>query len=150
VVISGTKVQLTLSSAIKYGDIVTVTYTKPTTNPLQSSTGGIAASVSAGPVVNNLVNSTKDATPLTVTMTISPNHVHRTLRIVLAYSTTPTAANSPQVIQVTDLSGKLLIEKLLVSGVTNVFIPLNLAKGIYNVLMSAGGSLAASQKIMVF
>ena len=83
-------------------------------------------------------------------MTITPNHVHRTLRILVAYSTTPTAANSPQIIQVTDLSGKLIIEKLLVTGVTNIFIPLNLAKGIYNILMSAGGSQVASQKIMVF
>jgi uncharacterized repeat protein (TIGR02059 family) len=150
VVISGTKVQLTLSSAIKYGDIVTVAYTKPVTTPLQSPSGGIAASVSAATVTNNLVNLTKDATPLTVTMTISPNHVHRTLRILLAYSTTPTAANSPQIIRITDLSGKLLIEKLLVTGVTNILIPLNLTKGIYNILMSIGGSQGASQKIMVF
>jgi hypothetical protein len=117
---------------------------------LQSSTGGVVASVSAKPVINNLVSPTKDANPLTVTMAISPNHVHSTLKVLLTYSTTPTTANSPEVIQVTDLSGKLLIEKLLVTGVTNILIPLNLAKGIYNILMSAGGSQVASQKIMVF
>ena len=77
VAISGTKVQLTLSSAIKFGDIVTVSYTKPTTNPLQTAAGGIAASISAQSTINNLVNTTKDTPPITITMTVSPNHVHK-------------------------------------------------------------------------
>jgi len=150
VVISGTKVQLTLATAVKYGDLVTVAYTKPSANPLQSPTGGVAISFSPQSVGNNLVISTKDATPLTVTMAISPNHVHKILNVLLTYSTTPTAANSPEVIQITDLAGNLLIEKLLVTGVTNILIPLNLASGIYNVLMSAGGSQLASKRMIVY
>lgn len=53
VVVSGTKVQLTLASPIVYGDVVTVAYTKPATNPLQTSAGGEAASLSARTVTNN-------------------------------------------------------------------------------------------------
>ena len=60
------------------------------------------------------------------------------------------AANSPEVIQITDLSGNLLIEKLLVTGVTNILIPLNLASCIYNILMSAGGSQIASKRMIVY
>jgi uncharacterized repeat protein (TIGR02059 family) len=56
VVISGTKVQLTLASPIVYGDIVTFSYTKPTSNPLQTPSGGIAASISNQPVINNCIN----------------------------------------------------------------------------------------------
>ena len=56
VVVSGTKVQLTLSSPIKYGDKVTVSYTKPVTNPLQSAAGGTAISFSNQVVTNNCVN----------------------------------------------------------------------------------------------
>jgi ribosomal protein L14 len=78
VAISGTKVQLTLPRAIKYGDIVSVVYTKPSTNPLQSSAGGLAISFSsAQSVTNSVINSTKDGTPVAITMTVSPNHVHK-------------------------------------------------------------------------
>lgn len=52
--ISGTKVLLTLASPVSYGDRVTVAYTKPATNPLQTSAGGQAASFSAQNVTNNV------------------------------------------------------------------------------------------------
>ena len=54
VAISGTKVLLTLSSPVAYGDVVTVAYTKPATNPLQTAAGGQAASISAQNVTNNV------------------------------------------------------------------------------------------------
>jgi uncharacterized repeat protein (TIGR02059 family) len=54
VAISGTKVLLTLASPVAFGDIVTVAYTKPTTNPLQTATGGQAASISAQTVTNRV------------------------------------------------------------------------------------------------
>jgi len=53
VAISGTKVTLTLPSPVEYGDAVTVAYTKPSTNPLQASAGGQAASFSGRSVTNN-------------------------------------------------------------------------------------------------
>jgi uncharacterized repeat protein (TIGR02059 family) len=52
--ISGTKVRLTLSSGVNFGDIVMVSYTKPAVNPLQTSSGGQAATLSASSVTNNL------------------------------------------------------------------------------------------------
>ncbi|MBP7507716.1 MAG: right-handed parallel beta-helix repeat-containing protein [Prolixibacteraceae bacterium] len=51
--ISGNKVNLALESKIVYGDIVTIVYTKPATNPLQTPYGGQAASISAQAVKNN-------------------------------------------------------------------------------------------------
>jgi uncharacterized repeat protein (TIGR02059 family) len=149
VAIAGTKVQLTLASAIKYGDIVTVAYTKPATNPLQNSSGVAAPSISAQSVINNLVNPVKDA-PVTVTLTISPNHVHKIINIILAYSSTPTSAFSPEIIRISDLLGTLLIEKVLVTGATNVRIPQNLNSGIYNVTLSAGGAVLAVQRMRVY
>jgi len=50
----GTKVTLTLASPVVYGDAITVAYTKPATNPLQTSAGGQAASFTAQTVTNNL------------------------------------------------------------------------------------------------
>ncbi len=55
VAVSGTKVSLTLASPVIYGDVVTVAYTKPATNPLQTSSGGQAATISAQSVTNNVV-----------------------------------------------------------------------------------------------
>ncbi len=52
--VSGTKVILTLSSPVVNGDIVTVAYTKPSSNPLQTPEGGQAASISAQPVSNRV------------------------------------------------------------------------------------------------
>jgi len=151
VVISGTKVQLTLASAIKYGDIVTVVYTKPATSPLQTTAGGLAVSIStAQSVVNNVINSTKEGTPVTITMTITPNHVHKIINALLTYSATPTASNSPEIIRIADLSGNLFLEKQLVTGVTNVKIPINLSSGIYIVAMSSGGQQMASQRMIVY
>ena len=51
--ISGYKVYLTLASPVVYGDAVTVAYTKPSTNPLQTPDGGQAASIISQSVINN-------------------------------------------------------------------------------------------------
>jgi len=52
--ISGTKVLLTLSSPVSHGDKVTVAYSRPSTNPLQTSSGGQVASFAAQNVTNNI------------------------------------------------------------------------------------------------
>jgi|WetSurMetagenome_2_1015567.scaffolds.fasta_scaffold03523_2 uncharacterized repeat protein (TIGR02059 family) len=56
VTIEGTKVKLALASPVKYGDIITVSYTKPTNNPLQTPSGFQAASIALQLVVNNCIN----------------------------------------------------------------------------------------------
>ena len=56
--VSGTNVQLTLEYPVVYGDVVTVDYTKPATNPLQTSSGGQAASIVGQPVTNNVATLT--------------------------------------------------------------------------------------------
>jgi uncharacterized repeat protein (TIGR02059 family) len=77
--ISGTKVALTLSSPVAYGDVVTVAYTKPSANPLQTSTGSEAESFAAKYVTNNVASTEpvyvssviQDATPSVLEMTYS-------------------------------------------------------------------------------
>ena len=153
VAVSGTKVQLTLASAIKYGDVVTVSYTIPSSNQLQTVAGGKASSISNQSIINNLINPIKDGVPGVITLAIAPNHVHRTINVNLQYSSTFSSQNpamSPQIIRVLNLSGKLFIEKLLVTGISNIRIPINLETGIYNVLILSGGSQMASQKIVVY
>ena len=54
--ISGNKVQITLPGPAKFGDIITVSYTEPASNPLQTTSGGIAQDISTSPVTNNCKN----------------------------------------------------------------------------------------------
>ncbi len=54
VAVSGTKVLLTLASPVVNGNVVTVSYTKPSTNPLQTASGGQASSISAQTVTNKV------------------------------------------------------------------------------------------------
>lgn len=51
--ISDTKVLLTLANDVYSGNVVTVSYTKPTLNPLQTPAGYQAESIGAQPVTNN-------------------------------------------------------------------------------------------------
>jgi len=53
VTVSGSKVLITLSSRVNYGDIITVAYTKPSGNPLQTSESAQAASFGEQTVTNN-------------------------------------------------------------------------------------------------
>jgi uncharacterized repeat protein (TIGR02059 family) len=151
--ISGSKVLLTLSSAVKYGDNVTVAYTKPATNPLQTTAGGAAISISARTIINNLSSPSKDGIPITIKMTISPNHVHKIMNVLLEYTgsiTTYASAITPQILRITDFTGKVFIEQLLVTGISSIKIPLNLSSGIYTVFMLAGGVEMTSQKMIVY
>ena len=109
VAISGTKVMLTLSSAVVYGDIVTVAYTKPASNPLQTTSGGQAASISAQSVTNNTLckaplAATSSATSLgnttaTLNGTANANGCTTTVTfdygLTSSYGSTVTAGQSP-------------------------------------------------------
>ena len=71
--VSGTKILLTLSSPVAYGNTVTVAYTKPSTNPIQTSAGGQAATISAQSVTNR-VSQPAPPPPVVVTPpTVVPN-----------------------------------------------------------------------------
>jgi len=67
VAISGTKVLLTLASPVVYGDAVTVAYTKPSTNPLQTVAGGQAESITNKSVINNCSNTANQPPVITIT-----------------------------------------------------------------------------------
>jgi uncharacterized repeat protein (TIGR02059 family) len=53
VAISENKIKLTLSSSVVFGDLVTISYTKPAANLLKSASGGEAANISDKSVTNN-------------------------------------------------------------------------------------------------
>ena len=81
VTISGNKVLLTLTTPVVYGDIITVSYNKPSSNPLQTASGGQAASIIGQNVTNNchspspvyISSVIENATPSVLEMTYSLN-----------------------------------------------------------------------------
>jgi len=62
VTVSGTKVLITLSSRVNYGEVITVAYTKPSGNPLQTPEGAQAASFGEQTVTNNCAAPTQPPT----------------------------------------------------------------------------------------
>jgi hypothetical protein len=83
-------------------------------------------------------------------MNISPNHVHRVINIGLAYTGTVSAALTPELVRITDTTGKLIFEQLIETGATSLKFPVNIDPGIYNVLIFANGVQMATQKIQVY
>jgi hypothetical protein len=166
VAISGSKVQLTLATAIKYGDIILVSYIVPAANQVQSTAGGLAAAFSSKTSTNNLTAPTAVAPPVTppgttpvtppattavtITMNITPNSIHRVVNINLTYSGTVTDALTPEVVRITNSTGKLMYEQIVDSGATSLKFPVNIESGIYNVLILLNGTQMAAQKIQVY
>jgi uncharacterized repeat protein (TIGR02059 family) len=152
IAISGMKVLLTLASPVVKGDIVKVAYTKPSTNQLQTSTGGQAVSLTAQTVTNNVTTVATVATDSKVVLTINPNPVHRILNAVVTYTSPLTGdqASSLQILRIFDVSGMLLIEKLLSKSTVNIRMPINLRPGIYVVQLMISGLEMATQKIIVY
>jgi hypothetical protein len=75
--VSGTKVTLTLSSPVVYGNIVTVDYNRPSSNPLQTSAGGQAASLpSPQPVKNNVNEGAKAPEIVNTPPSVVVNYIH--------------------------------------------------------------------------
>jgi len=88
VTVSGTKVLLTMSSAmILNGDVVTVSYIKPSVNPLQTTSGTLAASVISRPVINNV-------NPITCTIeNATPSLLEITFNLSLIENRIPDASS---------------------------------------------------------
>ena len=79
VAVSGSTVTLTLSSAARYGETVTLDYAVPTSNPVQDSAGNDAAALTdqdvandtAAPGVSVAATSATEGTDLVFTVTLS-------------------------------------------------------------------------------
>jgi hypothetical protein len=156
VVVSGTKVMLTMASPAQNGDVVTVTYTKSAVNPLQTAEGGQAESFSDKVVVNNVPKS--DVTPPDTTqtpktpetpgpsdasiITISPNPAHQYLKIENL------EPSESRIVRIFSFTGKLAREVSLGTG-SSVTIPIDFASGMYFVQVEIGTVIKHIQKVMV-
>lgn len=145
VAISGTKVILTLASAVLFGDIVTVSYTKPTTNWLQTITVA-AVSISSQSVTNKCLAATTPptTTETTAAIRIFPNPAHNFFNIMIEDATL-----NPQIIKIFDLAGKQVFTGLIEQNVKKVQIPINLSTGVYIISLYSGTLNLLTQKLLI-
>lgn len=173
--INGKNAYLTLSSPVKHGDIVTLSYTKPLINPLQCTSGTQAESISSK-AVTNLVEATAPADTTSTDPTPEPAPADTT-------STNPgsepadTTSSAPPVngpvtilpatvkdyisianfipesseaiLRIFDYSGKLSQEIRLNSPALLKNIPVSLASGFYKAQILSGTRIIHNQKIIV-
>jgi uncharacterized repeat protein (TIGR02059 family) len=135
--ISGKKVLLTLANPVVYGDIITVSYIKPATNPLKKSTGEAAGSFSSPQrVTNNILKKSN--------MFVFPNPAREYINITIKEP-----SKDKQIIRIFDFSGKLCLETILDPLANTIHIPISLNSGVYIVQVILGSITSFTQKIIV-
>ena len=148
VAISGTKTQLTLSGPVLYGDIVTVTYVKPSVNPLQSSTGALAVNITAQTVTNRVIavnpvyvsSSVEKATPAILEITYNMSLAN----IVPAVSSFSVLVNSTvRTLSTVTISGTKVQLNLVSKVVPGDIVNVSYTKPATNFLQSATGGIAS-------
>jgi uncharacterized repeat protein (TIGR02059 family) len=149
VVVSGTKVQLTLASNVAAGDVVTVAYTKPTRNQIQSTTGAQAATISAQTVTNNVIAAVPvyvssviaNATPSLLEMTYSLTLANKVPAISAFAVTVNSATRSVTKVAVSGTRVQLTLGSPVVSGDVVV---VSYTRPATNPLQTASGGMAVN------
>ncbi|MBP1675311.1 MAG: type sorting protein, partial [Bacteroidetes bacterium] len=150
VVVSGTKVLLTFSGPLVYGDVVTVAYTKPSSNPLQTPAGGQAATIAAQTVTNKI---NAPVAPVYLSSSVensAPSVLEITYDKALANIVPASAAFTVQVNSVTRnigsvaISGTKVLLNLSSPVVFNDVITFSYTKPSSNALQTASGGQAES------
>lgn len=109
--VSGNYISLTLSSPVVYGDVVTVAYTKPSSNPLQTPSGVIAESYSAQRVTNNVAQVLVPTFVSSVIQNSTPGKLEMTFSLALGNNVPAAGAFS-----VTVNSASRAVNSVAVSG----------------------------------
>jgi len=149
--IYGTQVNLYTSNSFINSDVVTVAYTKPVTNPLQSVLGEQAATITDQTVTNNIPKSAliNDSTSINSFINLDNINIYPNPArdyICIDFSET---LSEPEMLRIYDLSGRLCFEIQVEKGITNKNIPLNLKSGVYYVKVVSDNFIIFTQKLIV-
>jgi uncharacterized repeat protein (TIGR02059 family) len=149
VVVSGTVVHLTLSAAVVYGDVVLFSYTKPSTNQLQTAAAGIADNLVSKSVTNKCIN--PGISPVFVSASIenaTPSQVDIVYSMSLANKTPATSAfsvlvnSTARTISAVSVSGTLVHLTLSTPVTYGDIVLLSYTKPSSNQLQTATGGFA--------
>lgn len=139
-------VTLTLASALHYKDTITVSYTQPATNPVQSVNGGLATSFSNKAVTNNILQSSTggDVVIDDSKINITPNPSRGYIRV-----TDFVPGSQVAVLRLYDFSGKLCQEISLVNYTATTQYQITVNKGVYIAQLYSGTIVRHVQKLIV-
>lgn len=147
--INETKVQLTLASAVKFGDVVTVAYTKPSSDQLQTPGGEQAASITAQKVANNVLAAVpvyvssviENAAPTILAMTYSLTLANITPAVSAFTVTVAGAARTVSSVAIADKQVRLTLSSAVKKGEA---VTVAYTKPATNPLQTPDGGQAAS------
>ncbi|HNX65706.1 MAG TPA: SwmB domain-containing protein [Bacteroidales bacterium] len=140
--VSNTKVYLTLSKAIVYGDVVTVTYTRPTTNGLQSPEGALVVSFGPSLATNNTNESGNNTPEENISFYPNPASDHVIIKMVEPYTTIAT-------VRIIELTGRVShVSKLDPNG-NDYPVYFSLKSGIYLIQVMLGNTIVYAQKLVI-
>ena len=150
VAISGSSVLLTLATPVVYGDVVSLSYTKPSSNPLQTTGGGQAASITAKAMINR-VNPLPVPTYVSSSVENSAPSVINVVYDVSLANIVPAASaftvkvnSSTRSVNNVAISGSSVLLTLATPVVYGDVISLSYTKPSSNPLQTTGGGQAAS------
>lgn len=140
-------VTLTLAASLTHRDTITVAYTKPATNALQNTTGGMAETFTARPVVNNILGVSTDTNEPVINdgkISIYPNPAREYLTIANFNPGT-----QPAILRIYDHAGKVRQEARLENLTSTTRIPVSVTPGFYIAQITLGNIVHYTQKIIV-
>lgn len=145
VVVSESKVILTLEINLDSKDTVTISYNQPSTNPLQTIYGGKAASLSEQQVQNNILGVSTGTEEINDGKTlIFPNPAKEYVKIA---NLDP--GDEKPLLRFFDTSGKLCQEIKLEDLSNMKKVPVRLKPGLYIAQIRIGSKIHHAQKIIV-
>lgn len=142
VTVFGNTVKLDLGSPVTQVDLITISYIKPATNPLQTTAGGKVASFNFKNVTN-LVGG-DEVTPPGLVINLYPNPASEFVHISM-----PEASLVDYMVRIVASSGKVLYQDMLNIGSIDLKIPLKLNTGFYIVQVLSGNLILNAQTLIV-
>jgi uncharacterized repeat protein (TIGR02059 family) len=137
-------VLLTMQTPVIYGDSVTISYIKPSSNQLKKTSGEAALSFSyPQPVLNNCIKPVQNTAYKNSSITIYPNPASNYINI-----STPEPSLEQQILRIFDLGGKLCLENILNPG-NSFHVQINLKSGIYIIQVASGSIINIVQKLII-
>jgi uncharacterized repeat protein (TIGR02059 family) len=149
VAVSGTTVQLTLATPVIYGDVITVSYTKPASNMLQTPSGGQAPSMGPQRVTNN-INPPLPVYISSVIQNATPSRLEMTYSIALGNNVPPTGSfavivnSASRAVNSVAVSGTAVILTLAAPVVNGDVVTVAYTKPASNQLQTSAGAQAAT------
>jgi len=147
---SGRLVSLILSSPVKYGEIITLSYSKPNNKPLQSIIGATVSTIEAQSVTNNV----KPITPVYVKALVdnnAPTKIETTFSTNLAQNITPASSSftvrvnsSSRNISNISISGNTVTIALTAPVIYGDLVTISYTKPALNPLQSTDGGQVAT------